>query len=340
MRILKKILVSLSIVSVVLCLIFAVALYNFANSPSSDAESFSILDIKPGMTLRQVTGQLESLQLVSNRSTFLLLTYIQGKQDQIRAGEYRLSPTMPPQEILSVITEGRSILHTLTIPEGYHILEIAKSLEDAGLADGKTFIQETRNPSLLQELNLPVDTLEGYLYPETYRFSKNTTEQQMVRKMVDTFKARAYTPELLEKAKSLNMTFHEVVTLASLIEKETGLASERELISSVFHNRLRKRMRLQTDPTVIYAMAAQFDGNIRKKDLKIDSPYNTYVHKGLPPGPIASPGLESILAALSPVSSNKLYFVSRQDGSHEFSSNLEDHNRAVRKYQLRRRTKS
>ncbi len=141
---------------------------------------------------------------------------------------------------------------------------------------------------------------------------------------------------MIEQAKEVNLTFHQAITLASLIEKETGLGRERKLISSVFHNRLKQKMRLQTDPTVIYAIS-DFDGNIRKKDLSIDSPYNTYKYYGLPPGPIASPGLDSIMAALRPEKSKYLYFVSRKDGSHQFSTNYKDHTRAVEKYQLNRR---
>ena len=153
--------------------------------------------------------------------------------------------------------------------------------------------------------------------------------------MVTTFKEQVLKPQLLKSAKESSLSWHEIVTLASLIEKETGLDSERKIISSVFHNRLRKNMRLQTDPTVIYAIE-KFDGNIRKRDLKIDSPYNTYRYKGLPPGPIANPGLKSIVAAMSPIESDHLYFVSRQDGSHHFSSTLNEHNQAVQKYQLRK----
>ena len=153
--------------------------------------------------------------------------------------------------------------------------------------------------------------------------------------MLNTFKEQVAAPELMDRAKAVNLSFHQIVTLASLIEKETGIDEERKIISSVFHNRLKKNMRLQTDPTVIYAIS-NFDGNIRKKDLSIDSPYNTYKYGGLPPGPIASPGLQSILAALAPNDTDYLYFVSRKDGSHQFSSNLIDHNRAVQKYQLRR----
>ena len=181
-------------------------------------------------------------------------------------------------------------------------------------------------------------SLEGYLYPETYKFSKAVGAKKIVKTLVDTFKERVQKPELMQQAKAGKLTFHEIVTLASLIEKETGLGTERKLISSVFHNRLVKKMRLQTDPTVIYAMV-NFDGNIRKKDLSIDSPYNTYKHFGLPPGPIASPGLDSIRAAMEPDHSDFLYFVSRKDGSHQFSTNYKDHTRAIQKYQLSHRAR-
>jgi UPF0755 protein len=243
---------------------------------------------------------------------------------------------MPPRDILDALTNGMAVLYTVTIPEGYRITEIADLLEAKGLVDKAAFIEATRNRELLESLHIPSGSLEGYLYPETYKFSKAGGARTVVKTFLDTFKERVLQPERVQQAKAMQFTFHEIVTLASLIEKETGLGKERKLISSVFHNRLVKKMRLQTDPTVIYAMV-DFDGNIRKKDLSIDSPYNTYKHFGLPPGPIASPGLESIQAAMDPVESDFLYFVSRKDGSHQFSTNYKDHIRAVRKYQLSHR---
>lgn len=207
------------------------------------------------------------------------------------------------------------------------------------MANARKFIQQTRDRSLIDSLDIPGENLEGYLFPETYHFDKNTDERAIVKTMVDTFKRRALKPEYLDRARELGFSFHKIITLASLIEKETGREDERELISAVFHNRLRKNMRLQCDPTVIYALK-NFDGNLRKKDLGIDSPYNTYRYAGLPPGPIANPGLESIRAALYPASANYIYFVSKQNGSHEFSSALADHNRAVRKYQLKKSGRS
>ena len=309
--------------------------YYQASRPASEKNQTMIFEIQPGMTLKQVALELSRQGLIRSPSAFQAIAYIQAKQKQVMVGEFSLSPSMPPSKILLQITSGKTILHPVTIPEGYRITEIATLLHSEGLADKEFFIRQTRDKSLIRPLGIPADSLEGYLFPETYHFSKFTPEKKIVQKMVDTFREQVLIPQLLMSAKKSSLSWHEIITLASLIEKETGLDSERKIISSVFHNRLRKNMRLQTDPTVIYAMG-KFDGNIRKRDLKIDSPYNTYRYKGLPPGPIANPGLKSIVAAISPIKSDHLYFVSRQDGSHHFSSTLIEHNLAVQKYQLRK----
>lgn len=320
-------------------IVFIILLYNYGNTPASSSSAEQVVDIKPGMNLRQVSNFLADKQLLNEPSAFVLYTYLQGKQNRIQAGEYRFSPSIPPWKILESLTNGTAILYTVTIPEGYRITEIAELFEKKGLASKEDFIEETRNQELLESLQISSGgSLEGYLYPDTYKFAKAAGAKKIVHTLVDTFKERVQNPELMQKAKAGKLTFHEIVTLASLIEKETGLATERKLISSVFHNRLVKKMRLQTDPTVIYAMV-NFDGNIRKKDLSIDSPYNTYKHFGLPPGPIASPGLDSIRAAMEPDHSDFLYFVSRKDGSHQFSTNYKDHTRAIQKYQLSHRAR-
>lgn len=325
-------------VMLVMGVIFAALLYQYATTPASASQDGQVVEIKPGMTLKQVAHFLADKELLSEPSTFMLYTYLQGEQNHIQAGEYRFSPSMPPRDILEALTSGMAVLYTVTIPEGYRITDIAGLLEAKGLVDKPAFIEATRNRELLESLHIPSGSLEGYLYPETYKFSKAGGARRIVQTLLDTFKERVLQPERVQQAEAMQFTFHEIITLASLIEKETGLGKERKLISSVFHNRLAKKMRLQTDPTVIYAMV-NFDGNIRKKDLSIDSPYNTYKHFGLPPGPIASPGLESIQAALDPEESDFLYFVSRKDGSHQFSTNYKDHIRAVQKYQLSHRVR-
>lgn len=308
--------------------------YYQGSRPASEDSETKVFEVQPGMTLKQVAVALSRQGLIRSASAFQAIAYIQSKQKQVMVGEFSLSPSMLPAEIMLRITSGKTVLYPVTIPEGYRITEVAALLHSQGLADPEIFIRETRDENLIRSLGIPTDNLEGYLFPETYHFSKSTPETKIVKKMVDTFKEQISKSQLLKRAKESPLSWHEIITLASLIEKETGLDSERKIISSVFHNRLRKNMRLQTDPTVIYAIE-KFDGNIRKRDLKIDSPYNTYRYKGLPPGPIANPGIKSIVAAISPVQSDHLYFVSRKDGSHHFSSTLIEHNRAVQKYQLR-----
>ena len=307
--------------------------------PVSDDTRKIIIEVEPGMTLQQVTQRLAKNRLLKSPRAFLALAWLKGKESQIQVGEFELSPSLSVREILEIVTSGKTYLRPVTIPEGYRITEMAVVFAHSGLAKEEQFIHEAGNPELIASLNLHTENLEGYLFPETYHFGKYTGAKKIVKAMSDTFKQRVLKPEILKRAEEMGMTIHEIITLASLIEKETGLETERKLISSVFHNRLKKKMLLQTDPAVIYAIK-NFDGNIRKKDLSVDSPYNTYKYPGLPPGPIASPGMESIIAALNPVESPYLYFVSRQDGSHHFSKTLTGHNRAVRRYQLRGRSRN
>jgi len=295
----------------------------------------TVVEVAPGTPFSRVSADLAGRGLIKNARAFQALAILKRVQNQVQVGEFELSANMTAGEILSALTRGRSIQYAVTIPEGHRISEIAAVLEEKGLAGRESFIALSRDPEVIASYGLDAPGLEGYLFPDTYHFSKFTPERTILNVMVATFKERAMLPEVLERAQALNLSLHQAVTLASLIEKETGVAEERPLISSVFHNRLAINMKLQTDPTVIYALE-NFDGNLRKKDLFIDSPYNTYRYPGLPPGPIANPGLESILAALSPAKTDYLFFVSRQDGSHQFSTNLPDHNRAVSKYQLKR----
>jgi UPF0755 protein len=312
--------------------------YYQVSVPAGNSLQPVIVNITPGATLKQISSNLKDQNLINNSIAFRLLANIRQKQTQIQIGEYKLNPSMLPIEILKTITTGKTVLHPVTIPEGYRITEIADLLVKKSIVNKDKFIKESKNKNLINSLNLKAKTLEGYLFPETYHFSKHTSEKKVVSVMLETFKKRLTNHNILDQIQRSKLSLHEVITLASLIEKETGQTEERKHISSVFHNRLKKNMRLQTDPTVIYAIK-NFDGNIRKKDLSINSPYNTYRHKGLPPGPIASPGLQSIIAALNPIKTNHLYFVSRKDGSHHFSPNLKEHNQAVKKYQLRKVTR-
>jgi len=292
-----------------------------------------IVLIPEGATLRQVAVLLEQAGVIRNRGSLLTLGKIAAAERRMMAGEYELHAGMRPAEILSRILNGQVVLHAVTIPEGYTFVQIADLLRQKGLSDPDEFLRLARDKQFIQTLNLDVTTLEGYLFPNTYRLARNAKAKDVITTMVAGL-WEAFTPELRQRAKEVNMSLHEVLTLASVIEKETSADAERELISAVFHNRLRRKVPLQSDPTVIYGLNS-FDGNLKKRDLDARSPYNTYRIQGLPPGPIANPGLHSIRAALYPAPTTHLYFVSRNDGTHQFSSTLIEHNRAVDKYQRR-----
>ncbi|MBN2126167.1 MAG: endolytic transglycosylase MltG, partial [Deltaproteobacteria bacterium] len=226
------------------------------------------------------------------------------------------------------------IAHPVTIPEGLTASQIGALLEEKGLADKGGFLDLIRDPRLIKDYGLRGDSLEGYLYPDTYHFARGIPVQRIIDTMVKRF--HELVDPLQDRARQVGMELEEVISLASIVEKETGLARERPLIASVFLNRLKRGMRLESDPTVIYGLK-DFDGNLTREDLRHNTPYNTYTRRGLPPGPIANPGLDSIRAVLSPAETNYLYFVSKNDGSHHFSATLAEHNRAVVKYQKKRR---
>jgi len=304
------------------------------SSPTFSTSSGKIIDIPDGATFRQVAALLEKERVIASRWGFLLLGKLTSADRRIIPGEYELHGGMRPHEILARLLNGQVVRHQVTIPEGYTMVQIADLLGQKGLVDSKEFLALTNDRDfILTTFHLDLPSLEGYLFPDTYFIPRHTKAKDIVAMMVEGL-WRVFTPEMRERAKAINMSVHQVLTLASVIEKETGSAEERELVSSVFHNRLRKRIPLQSDPTVIYGIS-DFDGNLRKRDLKKVTPYNTYRIAGLPPGPIASPGGHAIRAALYPPPTTYLYFVSKNNGSHHFSSTLAEHNMAVEKYQRR-----
>jgi UPF0755 protein len=317
-----------------LCLcVLGLAMYHWMTRPLAALGTVpsKLVDVPEGTSFRQVAALLEREGIIANRWAFLLLGKMTMADRRIRAGEYALDAGMRPRAILADMQSGRVVRHQMTIPEGYTAAQIADLLEQKGLASRSEFLRLVHDRTFIRSLNLEAASLEGYLFPDTYRFSRHTQPRDLVTAMVDEL-WQAFTPELRTRAREVNMTPHQVLTLASLIEKETSVGVERPLISSVFHNRLRRRIPLQSDPTVIYGIT-DFNGNLTKRDLAVASPYNTYRVAGLPPGPIASPGADSIRAALYPAATSYLYFVSRNDGTHKFSSTLVEHNRAVEKYQ-------
>ena len=311
--------------------VFCLDILLFTLSPGESPAIVFTLEVPPGSNLRTVTQHLQENRIVRDDGKFILLATLMRASGNIQAGEYQFSSDMTPLQILNKLVSGDTLLHQVTIPEGYNMYQIADLLHQKIEADPEEFLRAARDTGLLAELGIRAKSMEGYFFPDTYYYPKGITEQAIIRTLVNNFR-KMVTEEMIEKASSRGMTLHEVVTLASLIEKETSDGKERPLISGVFHNRLSKRMRLESDPTVIYGLK-NFNGNLTKKDLQSYTPYNTYRIRGLPPGPIANPGLESIRATLYPEPSDYLFFVSKNDGTHYFSATLKEHNRAVKRYQ-------
>lgn len=291
--------------------------------------------VKPGASLSQVADDLQAVGVLRNAVALKLFARLNDQAGQIQSGTYLFSKLATPEQVLQRLVSGDVEKVSLTIPEGYTQEQIFARIAANGYADQKKLRRLATDPDFIATLQLTATSLEGYLFPETYLFTPGISEAEILKMMVDQFRAQLDVT-LLKKAKQRKMTLHQMVTLASIIEKETGKVEEMPLISAVFHNRLRRGIQLQTDPTVIYGIK-NFDGNLTRKHLKTPTAYNTYMIRGLPPGPIASPGLSALRAAVTPADSNFLYFVSRGDGSHQFSETLKEHNQAVRQYQLKRR---
>lgn len=290
------------------------------------------VEIKKGGNINTISSLLKERGIINNSLYYRIIGRIVSSGLKPKAGEYLLSASMSPSVIMGKISGGKVYMHQVTIPEGFNIYEIASLLEGRQLVNRERFLATVTDREFIKSLSFDLPSLEGYLFPTTYLLARGMTEREIAAKMVNTFKELADS-EIAAKAAAVGLTPHQVVNMASLVEKETALNEEKSIITSVFHNRLKKGMRLQCDPTVIYAIK-NFDGNIKKKDLTIDSPYNTYRYAGLPIGPIANPGIESIRGVLNPMKSDYLYFVATKKGGHYFSTNIKDHNRAVREYQL------
>ena len=294
-----------------------------------------LIVIQRGYTVPQIAGTLESHGIVRSSLLFEWYARFAHRPLLLKAGEYRFEGPMNLPSVTEKLRTGLVHHYRITIPEGLAMDEIAERFAGEGFGTRDHFLEAMRLTALMADWDPRAENnLEGYLFPDTYFVTRDMSEEEIVRAMVANFR-KAWTPERLKRAEELDLTTREVITLASLIEEETGLSHERPLISAVFHNRLGRNLKLACDPTVIYAvkLVKEYDGVINQSDLELDSPYNTYLYPGLPPGPIANPGLESIDAALYPAEVDYLYFVSTNDGRHFFSTNFRDHNRAVAQYQ-------
>ena len=309
-------------------------LWLYYHTPAAHEGDVHLVSLAPGTSLRRIASQLQEAGLIRHQWMFLLYVTWLRPGPHLQAGEYDLRATMSLAQIVTILRSGKVRHYALTIPEGATTRDIAALVGLHGLGDPQVILALVQDAAFIASLGLDVPSLEGYLFPETYSLPRHLSERALLTLMVRTLQAN-YSEEIAARASALRLNQHEVLTLASLIEKEAQRDEERQLIAAVYHNRLRHGMRLQCDPTVIYALGERFDGNLRKTDLSIDSPYNTYRYAGLPPGPIANAGRHAIEAAVSPAAVDYLYFVATgEQGQHKFSTTLQEHNRAVRQYQL------
>lgn len=293
------------------------------------------VDVPRGASVSEIGARLVDAGVVRDPLVFRAALWWGGRARTLKAGEYRFTRPVSAVGVVETLVKGDVYARRITFPEGLAVAEMATIYEARGFGSAQAFLEAARDPSPIRDLDPAARDLEGYLFPETYTLSRGTQASALVAMMAGRFLA-VYDDDLRRRAVEQGMTARQVVTLASLVEKETGQAEERPLVAGVYRHRLKIGMPMQADPTVIYALrqAGHYDGNIRREDLDLASPYNTYKYPGLPPGPIASPGKASLEAALAPADVRYLYFVSRNDGSHVFSETLAQHNANVRKFQV------
>jgi UPF0755 protein len=296
--------------------------------------SEQFVEIPLGTSTAAIGRQLAAAGVVPDEWTFRAAVWWTGRSRALKAGEYRFEGATSPIQVATVIAEGRVFGRPLTFPEGLTLIEMSEIFEARGFGPAKAFVAAAHDASVIADLDPAARDLEGYLFPSTYTLARTDTADDLVALMIGQF--RTVWAEVSEGKDLEGMSVRQVMALASLVEKETAAPDERALVSAVYRNRLARRMGLQADPTVVYALskAGRYNGNIRRADLGIDSPYNTYRYAGLPPGPIAAPGRAAIEAALAPADVPYLYFVSRNDGTHVFAETLREHNANVRRFQI------
>lgn len=294
------------------------------------------VEIPQGASVAAMADRLADAGVVLHPLAFRIAARMSGSERMLKAGEYRFADPATPGEVVARLAKGDVYTRAVTFREGLTMWDTAEVFAAAGLGTVEEFLIEARDPSRIQSIDPDARSLEGYLFPDTYQLPRSAGAKGTVDAMVASF-LRAYDADLRAAATARGLSVREVVTIASLVEKETAHPPERPIVSAVYQNRLRINMGLQCDPTVIYALrlANRWNGNLTRENMRIDSPYNTYRYAGLPPGPIASPGRASLEAAVRPSADKYLYFVSRNDGTHVFSNTLAEHNRAVQQWQVR-----
>lgn len=333
-----RIIKAVFIASLVALLVFSTWLMFEIYTPSNGLSQEIIFEVEKGKGAEAIARGLKEKGVIKKEWPFLIGYQLFYSPESLKAGEYVFSLPLSTKEVLRMLTEGQVYLHPLTIPEGLTGLEISELLDSLSFAKEEDFKGAFSQKEAISSWDEEAQNLEGYLFPETYFFPKGTPAKEIVSNMVSQFKD-VFQEEWKRRALEMDLSLREVVILASLVEKETSISEEKKLVSAVFHNRLKRRMKLDCDPTIIYVLKQEgrFTGRLRYKDLKLDTPYNTYLYPGLPPSPICNPGRASLQAALYPADEDFLYFVSKNDGSHQFSRTFKEHQRAVIIYQKRRR---
>jgi UPF0755 protein len=333
----KRIVLAVLAAAVVGLAIAAVWLLLGTEKPYKGYESAEqFVEIPAGAGPAAIGRRLAQAGVVRDELSFRVALWRTGQARRLQAGEYRFDRPMSAREVIDKLSRGEVFLRAITFPEGLTIRQMSQIYEREGFGPAAGFVQAAQDVSLIRELDPAAEDLEGYLFPDTYTLPRKTTAAQLVTRMVTSFRD-ALTPEIIDRAAARGLNVRQLVALASLVEKETAKPEERPIVAAVYANRLRAGMPMQADPTVIYALerAGRYDGNIRREDLRFDSAYNTYRYPGLPPGPIASPGRASLEAAANPADVPYIFFVSRNDGSHVFSTTLDEHNRHVFEYQVK-----
>jgi UPF0755 protein len=311
--------------------------FRFMSAGPGRADELVVYEVPGGKSFKQIADGLEARGIILDAFKMRVVARLTGLDAKVKRGEYQLNRAMTPQEILSVLISGKSIQYPVTFPEGSNIFEMAGMLEAKGLFKANDFLKIVRDRDVIRELlGIEVSSLEGYLFPETYNVTKYTSLKDLVSTMVSSFKT-VYSHLEAQNPDRTVMPRHEVVTLASVVEKETGAPEERPMIASVFFNRINKGIKLQSDPTIIYGIwveTGKYKQNITKEDIERPTKYNTYTVPKLPWGPVANPGREALAAVMKPAKSDYFFFVSRNDGTHVFTRTYEDHLRAVKDFQL------
>jgi len=331
----RRVLKACAVLFAAAALLFAVWLYREYRRPRTLASAQIIFEVEKGKSLKAIALDLKARGILQGS----LLPFLAGYElffpsQKIKAGEYAFLSPQSARQVLETLIKGKVYLHPVTVPEGLTGTEIFEIVRSLSAEDRDRFRAAFRETDAVAAWDGRAENLEGYLFPETYHFPKGVSARDIIQAMVDQFKA-VFDGRMQARAREIGMGIRDAVILASLIEKETSLPEEKKLISAVFHNRLKLGMKLDCDPTIIYGLKLEggYNGRLRTRDLTWDSPYNTYLHAGLPPGPICNPGRESLEAALHPAPENYLYFVSKNDGSHHFSRTYAEHLMAVRAFQ-------